>query len=617
MENTEAKGTVENTEAKGTVENTEAITDTGEPGAKKSRHSGKNGHKIVLQIGAIIIVLFTLVTIAVGNMVTMSSFSTALSSNMALFSIYMENLGDTVEAYKTMNWLIDYWRDNSKTLIKKGIGKESDDDIDDILKQLSRVYPKDVTEEDITKLSPEQQERFAIYCYYEIQDIYRLYQDDDDDIAILMAMTEKEGDDPFVLLSNTPEEDGVLFGERENIDEIQEVIENTTVASEAEVWKWAFSTPDNQMLFGKSMPVDGYTGTSKVEMLGVFSAEMIYEDMVYTDHIKKDVIVMMMFVLLLILLGLYFIVPRPLEMVKKCVSEYSNTKDTDELTRKLSTIHSKNEIGAFADEFTSLALEMDRYTREMERLAGEREKVATELNVATNIQMQMLPQVFPSGAGFVVSASTYPAKEVGGDFYDCYMIDDDHMALTIADVSGKGVPAALFMAVSKTMLKNRTIVGGTPAEILHDVNNWLCEGNDSCMFVTVWHGILTISTGELVSANAGHENPGVRSGGSAFSLVKTNHGAPLGLVKENEYNDEHNVLSRGDALFVYTDGVPEANTTDEKMFGEERLEEVLSAVSKDDAPDAIMQKVKEAVDEFAGDAPQYDDLTMLCIIMNP
>ncbi len=209
-----------------------------------------------------------------------------------------------------------------------------------------------------------------------------------------------------------------------------------------------------------------------------------------------------------------------------------------------------------------------------------------------------------------------PAKEVGGDFYDCYMIDDDHLALTIADVSGKGVPASLFMAVSKTMLKDRTIVGGLPSAILGDVNNWLTKGNENCMFVTVWLGILTVSTGEFVCANAGHENPVIRSGEEPFRLCKTEHGSPLGLVKGMEFVDEHYKFSSGDALFLYTDGVPEANSPDEKMFREERLESVLAETSKEDSPQIIMQKVKKAVDEFAGDAPQYDDLTMLCLVIN-
>ena len=574
-------------------------------------------HKILIQIGLVIIALFTIVIIAVGNMVTMSSFSTSLSNNITLFTNHMSTLSGELESYRSITWLMDYWKDNAASLVTEDGRMEAKGNIDHILKALSEEDAEDITAEEASSLSPEDQRRFAVFCYYEMMDIFKAYQDeyDEEKCAILLTMADNEDEDRFVILTNSTD-DGILLGWKGDIKEILKVVENTSNAVEPEVWKWAFSAPTEMMLFGTDVYFEPYQGTSSAELLGVFSAEFVYEDMLYTDHIKHEVILMMVIVLAVILLCLYFIVPLPLSKVKKCVSEYADTKDAETLTAKLSSIHSKNEIGAFADQFSALALEMERYTKEMEILAGEKERVATELNVATNIQMQMLPRKFPERKEFRLFASMNPAKEVGGDFYDCYLTDDDHLALAIADVSGKGVPAALFMAVSKTMLKNRTMVGGNPSEILRDVNNWLCEGNDSCMFVTVWLGILTISTGALISANAGHENPGIRSGNDPFSLIRTDHGSPLGLMEGLEYQDEEYALSKGSALFVYTDGVPEANASDGSMFGEERLEKVLSEVSPEDEPEMIMNKVRSAVDEFAGDTPQYDDLTMLCLVMN-
>ena len=187
--------------------------------------------------------------------------------------------------------------------------------------------------------------------------------------------------------------------------------------------------------------------------------------------------------------------------------------------------------------------------------------------------------------------------------------------MTIADVSGKGVPAALFMSVSKTMIKNRTKVGGTPAEILNDVNKWLCEGNDNMMFVTVWHVILTVSTGELICANAGHECPVVRMGEKSFEILKTEHGPMMGVIEDLNYVDERLTLSSGDVIFVYTDGVPEANTADDKMFGMDRLKTVLDGTVNETIPETIIRIVKSAVDDFADGAPQYDDVTMLCLVM--
>ncbi|MBR2186920.1 MAG: SpoIIE family protein phosphatase [Lachnospiraceae bacterium] len=576
-----------------------------------------SNRKILVQIGLVIIILFSVVIIAVGNMVTMSSFSTSLSNNVTMFIDYMSDLSDDLEEYRSITWLMDYWRENADTLVTKDERMDEKGNIDDILESLSEEDVEDITAEEASSLSPKDQRRFAVWCYHELLEIFKSYQgeSEEEECAIFLTMTDSEEEDRFLIMTNSPDGE-ILLGRKEDIKEILKTVENTSTAVEPEVWKWAFTTPEEVMLFGTGIYFDPYQGNSTAELIGVFYAESVYSDMVYTEHIRNEVILLMLIVLALILIFLYFIVPRPLSKVKKYLSEYADTKDAERLTAELSTIRSRNEIGALADQFSALALEMERYTKEMEILAGEKERVATELNVAANIQMQMLPWEFPERKEFRLYAAMNPAKEVGGDFYDCYMIDDDHLALTIADVSGKGVPAALFMAVSKTMLKNRTNVGGNPSEILRDVNNWLCEGNDSCMFVTVWLGILTISTGSLISANAGHENPGLRSGGDPFRLIRTDHGSPLGLMEGIEFSNEEYTLSSGDALFVYTDGVPEANAGDGTMFGEERLESVLSEVSPEDAPETIMKKVRAAVDGFAGDTPQYDDLTMLCLVIN-
>ncbi len=581
----------------------------------KGKETGKKKQKILIQIGAIIIVLFTLVTVAVGNMITMASFSTALSSNMTTFVYIMENLIDGMDDYRSLSWLVNYWKENTDLPFTEDNSEALADDIEEILKKLSKEDPRDVTLREAESLSEEEQKTFALWCFGDINQLFLQYYDDANYTIALMTDI-NNGDDQIVLFNTEGKEDDPSFGEMIDLTKLKQIIRNTDKAVNADVWRWAFITPDQMMLFATSISLSDYTDLEGVDMYGVMQADLVYEEMAATDHIRNEVIIMLLIVFALILLFLYFIVPLPLGKVKKCVSEYSDTKDANELTEKLSKIRSRNEIGAFADEFSSLAREMDRYTREIEKMAGEREKAATELNVARDIQKQMLPQVFPEREAFSLFASMDPAKEVGGDFYDCYMIDDDHLALTIADVSGKGVPASLFMAVSKTMLKDRTIAGGVPSVILSDVNNWLSKGNDNCMFVTVWLGILTVSTGELVCANAGHENPGIRSGEDAFRLYRTEHGSPLGLMKGMEFVDEHYKLSSGDALFLYTDGIPEANTSDEKMFGEERLEAVLAETAKGDSPQKIMQKVRTAVDEFVGDAPQYDDLTMLCLVIN-
>ena len=277
-------------------------------------------------------------------------------------------------------------------------------------------------------------------------------------------------------------------------------------------------------------------------------------------------------------------------------------------------IKTGDEIESLSEAMKKMESELNEYISELTVMTADKERIRTEISVAARIQQDMLPRSYPERREFELCASMEPAREVGGDLYDFYLIDDDHLALTIADVSDKGIPASLFMAVSKTILKNRTLLGGTPAEILTDANVQLCEGNETMQFITVWLGILTISTGELICANGGHENPGMRLGKAPFEMIRTKHSPVLGAIPDIVYRDEKYQLSPGDVVFVYTDGVTEATAADKALFTEDRLESVLRSTVPEDEPSDILQKVHNAVDDFVGDAPQFDDLTMLCMV---
>ncbi|MBR2571405.1 MAG: PP2C family protein-serine/threonine phosphatase [Clostridia bacterium] len=266
--------------------------------------------------------------------------------------------------------------------------------------------------------------------------------------------------------------------------------------------------------------------------------------------------------------------------------------------------------GALTDQMDTI--------RRMEREQAKQEQIDQELAMAREIQTNALPREFPAFPGrteFSLYASMTPAKEVGGDFYDFFLIDDDHLALVIADVSGKGIPAALFMMVSKTLIKTQMLSGCDPATALERVNAQLCERNSSMMFVTVWLAVLQISTGKGLACNAGHEHPALQRAGGDFELIKYKHDRFIGVRKDSRYNNREFELHPGDCLFVYTDGVPEATAGSMEMFGEERLTELLNAC-KGRGPEEILPKVKSDVDAFVGDAEQFDDLTMLCIRYN-
>ena len=276
-------------------------------------------------------------------------------------------------------------------------------------------------------------------------------------------------------------------------------------------------------------------------------------------------------------------------------------------------IYTKDEIGELATSFCQMDEEVRRYIQSLSLVTAEKERIGAELSVATQIQADMLPNIFPAFPDrpeFTVYADMNPAKEVGGDFYDFFLIDDTHLALVIADVSGKGVPAALFMVISKTLIKNQTLTGQSPKDVLMIVNNQLCENNQAQMFVTVWLGILDLATGKLVAANAGHEYPALRQANGDFQLYKDKHGFVLAGMEQTKYREYELQLSPGDTLFVYTDGVPEATDETEQLYGTARMLRALNAPGNN-SPEELVKRVQKDMDSFVGDATQFDDITML------
>ena len=244
-------------------------------------------------------------------------------------------------------------------------------------------------------------------------------------------------------------------------------------------------------------------------------------------------------------------------------------------------------------------------------------KVNTELSMAREIQMSNLPDPasgFSGRSEFRIFAAMDPAKEVGGDFYDIFEIDEDHICFVIADVSGKGMPAALFMMAVMTTLRNNANYYEMPSEIIEKVNNDLCDSRIRDMFVTIWLGILDLKKGVLFTCNAGHECPAINVNGK-YELLRDKHSLVAGGMKGVKYFDCAIQLKEGDSVFVYTDGVPEATNGDVQMFKDERMLEALNT-EPDAEPEKLLQNVKAAVDEFVGDAEQFDDLTMMCIKFN-
>ena len=324
---------------------------------------------------------------------------------------------------------------------------------------------------------------------------------------------------------------------------------------------------------------------------------------------------------ILILIGQHFylrkVLLKPLKQITNEAARFAEQETPAE--KKLSeTIRNKDEIGTLAESVDRMEEAVVSYVKDLTAATAEKERISTELSLATRIQADMLPSTFPpypDRSEFDIYASMNPAKEVGGDFYDFFLIDHDHLALVMADVSGKGIPAALFMMAAKIMIQNIALTGVSPREILETTNDRICKSNREEMFVTVWLGIMDLKTGQLIATNAGHEYPVVTRTEGGFELVKDRHGFVIGGMEGMQYTEYEIKLEPGQELFLYTDGVPEATNAQNELYGTERMMKILNSNPSMD-PQALLEEVKADVDRFVGSAPQFDDLTMLCVRFN-
>ena len=305
---------------------------------------------------------------------------------------------------------------------------------------------------------------------------------------------------------------------------------------------------------------------------------------------------------------------RPIEDMTRNII---NSAETGKLFEMKDSYRTGDEIEVLAESFDDLSKKTRKYIEDITRITREKERIGTELELARKIQADMLPNIFPAFPDrpeFDIYATMDPAKEVGGDFYDFFLIDQDHLGIVMADVSGKGVPAALFMMMSKILIKNFAQMNSSPAEVLEKTNATICQNNDEEMFVTAWFGVLEISTGKIIAANAGHEYPVLRTAAGNYELLKDRHGFVLGGMDGVHYRDYELTLEKGATLYLYTDGVPEATNTEQQMYGTDRLLEVMNR-NLEDGPVQLLEAIRTSVDEFVGEAEQFDDMTMLAITL--
>ena len=358
--------------------------------------------------------------------------------------------------------------------------------------------------------------------------------------------------------------------------------------------------------------------TADGEVIAIAAVEipMVTLESSLRQYIINAVLITVGIVVAVICLYMVYLFARIIRPINTIATEaVSFTENETKISERLEKINTRDEIQALAQSMLKMQRDINDYIANLTKVTAEKERIGAELDVARQIQSSMLPCIFPAFPGrkeLDIYASMDPAKEVGGDFYDFFMVDDSHLAIVMADVSGKGVPAALFMVIGKTLIKDHTQTDRDLGEVFSEVNRLLCESNSEGLFITAFEGVLDLKTGRFVFVNAGHEMPFIRKSGGGFAPYKIRPGFVLAGMEDMRYRQGELMLDEGDMIFQYTDGITEATNADNELYGMERLNAVLDR-SGDKSPAEILAAVKNDIDAFVGDAPQFDDITMLCL----
>lgn len=413
-------------------------------------------------------------------------------------------------------------------------------------------------------------------------------------------------------------------------DAVQKIINEKAGLTEANIdgkdYYLAYAPMKNtDWYFVTAMEVDTVIAPAKETHENIINIATEYMDNL-SEKTKMTVIGMIISISILLFFITYIgwsladYLTKPIRQLSKGVQQIAMGNFNGKLN-----IHTGDEIESLAISFNAMTTELQTYIKNLEQITAEKERIATELNVATNIQKNMLPCIFPpypDRKDFDIYAVMYPAKEVGGDFYDFYLLDENHLVITIADVSDKGIPAAMFMVITKTILKNFAMSMTSPDDfsaVVQCANRQLCENNEEMMFVTVFMGMLDLKTGKFIYVNAGHTPPMIRhkhKDDSTFEYLPVEKNCVLGINEEAQFKQQEVYLKQGDELFLYTDGVTEAINKEKKLYSIERLYSNLNKINQKSSCQDILRDVKFSIDEFVQGMYQSDDITMLAIKLN-
>ena len=551
-----------------------------------------------------------------------------------------------VKEYPAYEWLLTYWHENADRLdVEYDAGFESRGATEDKRVLFSERHPKlqirYLTREEVEALPEEDQKLYAEIVYSWI--LTRVNESKRNlgcDFLFLAATGTEESEHPyesqcFLISGADPDSKrGTEYGEAYTLGVTVPVTENSSTVSAMRnaVEAAGQEHPDSGKASAEGLR-DAGNYLDYYECLDVIGDQAYLagaafnvkelRSQIRARSLKTTLLAALyQFLLLeLVMRHLLLYVIHPLKKILRSIRRYTETRDSGTAGRDMADILSgknsmairENEIGQLAEDFTDLTEKMDLYVDQIRTVTSQNERYETELNIAAQIQEQVLPKEFvilPGENKFDVYGMMIPAREVGGDFYDYFYVDQDHLALVIGDVSDKGVPSALFMMIAKTLINNHAKMGESPSEIMSRVNDQLSENNDAGYFVTVWFGLIDLTTGKGVSVNAGHEHPAVCRSGGSYELIRYRHDPAVGMMPGITYREHEFRMSPGDKLFVYTDGVPEAVNKENEQFGTDMMLETLNR-NREAGPKDLLENMKADIDAFAGEAPQFDDTTML------
>lgn len=511
---------------------------------------------------------------------------------------------------------------------------------DEVLKTYQRICDETGGAPDLSAFSQEELEAYYAEFHYitgmpeyqELLELLNQLREDNGVVSLYLGYHELNTMKDLYLVDASAEE-SCIPGDYDNVEADQ--VEQLR-AGNFDMPAYITNYPDYGWLCSASATIENADG----EVIGVALVDISMNEIMGDAQEFLQTLILLIAVVALIMAGLILLLVNrtivlPINQMARAALQYVSDRRTSEgrsasaggrraaaseeeeersAISKLN-IRTGDEIQALSEAIKTMELEINEYIQDLTAVTAEKERIGAELNVATQIQADMLPRIFPAfpeREEFDVYATMNPAKEVGGDFYDFFLVDDDHLAVVIADVSGKGVPAALFMVIAKTLIKNHAQNQEAPGTVFTQTNEQLCEGNDAGLFVTGWMGVLEISTGKFVYVNAGHNPPLLKRAGGTFEWLKSRPGFVLAGMEGVRYRENTLQLEPGDRLYLYTDGVTEATNSREELFGDERLQNALNEYM--DLPvEQFLPKIKECIDAFVGGADQFDDITMLAL----